>query len=560
MRRLASISLVIAALTAAVVLTGASEDSTGREYKIVFDNAFGLVEGGDFRVGGVTAGETTDFEIRKKKGESPKAVVIAKVKEPGLDDFRKDASCEIRPQSLIGEYFVDCQPGNSDEKLPTDGSGEVPVEQTSSSIPIDLVQDILRRPYRERFRLIINELGTGLAGRPQDLQEVLKRAHPGLRETSKVLRILGDQNQVIENFIADSDTIVAELERNKTDVVRWVTETARTAEITASRREALRQNFEKLPTLLGELRPTMAALERLTDEQTPLLSDLNRAAPSLRTFFTRLGPFSDASLPALKALGRASVVGRRAFKEGAEEIAALENLAPKAQPTFEPLRQFLQTMDDRRRATDGDSRAKVDGPPSSDPSYNRGSGGFTGLEAIWNYPYWQGLSLNAYDGVGHMLRLGVTLTGCAPIINDIDPNSEEFKSCSAWVGPNLPGLTTPDFTEASTLSKLRREAKTPAKRVGERRSAGQPDAAPLPGQRDISKPQVVLPPKVQQLLDQLAPGSGRRPQVPLLNDLQRRLQRGVVPRELQQGILPRGQAPGAQSGSTGQLLDFLLGQ
>ena len=43
----------------------------------------------------------------------------------------------------------------------------------------------MRRPYRERFRLIITELGTGLAGRPDDLQEVLRRAHPGLRETSQ---------------------------------------------------------------------------------------------------------------------------------------------------------------------------------------------------------------------------------------------------------------------------------------------------------------------------------------------------------------------------------------
>jgi len=38
-----------------------------------------------------------------------------------------------------------------------------------------------------------------LAGRPDDIAEVLQRAHPGLRETSRVLRILGDQNQVIES-------------------------------------------------------------------------------------------------------------------------------------------------------------------------------------------------------------------------------------------------------------------------------------------------------------------------------------------------------------------------
>ena len=97
------------------------------------------------------------------------ALVEAEVTEPGLADLRKDARCEIRPQSLIGEYFVDCQPGTSDERLP-DG-GRVPVEQTSSTIAIDLVGDIMRRPYRDRFRLIVGELGAGLAGRPGDLSE-----------------------------------------------------------------------------------------------------------------------------------------------------------------------------------------------------------------------------------------------------------------------------------------------------------------------------------------------------------------------------------------------------
>ena len=76
----------------------------------------------------------------------PLALVEAEVTEPGLADLRRDARCEIRPQSLIGEYFVDCQPGTSDERLP-DG-GRLPVEQTSSTIAIDLVNDIMRRPYR----------------------------------------------------------------------------------------------------------------------------------------------------------------------------------------------------------------------------------------------------------------------------------------------------------------------------------------------------------------------------------------------------------------------------
>src|SRR5262249_50868375 len=158
-------------------------------------------------------------------------------------------------QSLIGEYYVDCQPGTSKEPLPND---TVPVTQTQSTIPQDLLQDVMRRPERERLRLIINELGTGLAGRPQDLNQVIRRADPGLQQTSKVLKILGDQNKVIQNFIVNSDTVIGQLEKRKKDVARFVVQAAHTAQTTASREQAFQAQWHKLPAFLAGLQPTMA--------------------------------------------------------------------------------------------------------------------------------------------------------------------------------------------------------------------------------------------------------------------------------------------------------------
>ena len=92
MRRLLSVGFVVLACGAAVVLAGAADDegAEGKTYKIIFDNAFGLTEGGDLRVGGVNAGQTTDFEATKDT--PPKAEVTAKITQPGFGDLRKDAS------------------------------------------------------------------------------------------------------------------------------------------------------------------------------------------------------------------------------------------------------------------------------------------------------------------------------------------------------------------------------------------------------------------------------------------------------------------------------------
>ncbi len=434
-RRIVVVAAFLAACVAAVVFTGASNDPSGTTYKVELDNAFGLTEGGDLRIGGVKAGTTKSFDITD--GEPPKALVTFQITQPGFDSLRSDARCEVRQQSLIGEYFVDCQPGSASDELPPGAT--IPVEQTASIIPADLVNNVLRRPYAERLRLIIAELGTGLAGRPQDLAETIRRAHPGFRQTTETLGILKDQTNVIRNFITDSDTVVKELAENKADVARFVTEAGETAEISATRREELAEQFEKLPTFLQELEPTMVRLGELSDAQIPLLADLRTASGDLERFFTELGPFAESARPALRSLGEASLVGDRAFKESRSEVAQLRRLAAKAPQLGEPLRQFLVSIDDRGRATERDTRASQTAPPPSDPTGRNTGRGFTGMEAFTNYVYWQTLAINGFDEISHFLRIiGIEDEECSPF--SVDPEHHQLERCNAFLGPNQPGV------------------------------------------------------------------------------------------------------------------------
>jgi len=445
-RRVASaLALVLAAAAAVLALGAKSEDDGGsKTYELLFDNAFGLTEGGDFKVAGVRAGQTSEFKVTKVNGRAL-ALVTAEVTEPGLADLRKDAKCEIRPQSLIGEYFVDCQPGTSNERLP-DG-GRLPVARTSSTIAIDLVNDVMRRPYRERLRLIVGELGAGLAGRPGDLSNVLRRAHPALRETSETLRILGRQTDTIQTFIGDAHTVVGALEDRKRDVSRFVREAGRTAEISASRRDELGESFRRLPAFLAELEPYMGRLGDLTEAQTPVLRDLQSASDELDTFLTRLRPFTAEGRPAFRALGEMSAVGRRAVRKTEAEVRELRRLAKDAPGLAKPLRQFLQTIDDRARAVEPDERAAATGPPAGDKTHTTSRrAGFTGMEATWNYFYWQTLTTNPLDDIGHVLRLSILVNGCSPY--SVKPSPELIDQCNEFIGPTQPGVTTPDPTDS----------------------------------------------------------------------------------------------------------------
>jgi virulence factor Mce-like protein len=531
MRRLLATGLLAAvAATLVLLTTGARDESSGKTYRIVLDNAFGLVEGGDFKIGGVRAGQTTGFTLAK--GYPAKAVVTAEVTQPGFSDLRKDATCTIRPQSLIGEYFVDCQTGSSPQKLP-DG-GVVPVSRTEGTVNTDLINDVMRRPYRERLRLIISDLGAGLAGNPDALQEVLRRAHPGLRETSKVLRILGDQNRTIQRFIVDSDTVIDRLARRKRDVARFVETASRTATVSASRSGDIARTFERFPTFLDELRPTVAKLRETADQQVPLLTDLRRAAPSFNTFIRELRPFSRASLPSLRALGRASTAGNVAFKHSRDEVDALRRAARYAPELAKPLRQFLQTLDDRDRSNDRDPTIDPLAPPPPDPTANANGRGQTGFEAILSWVYHSTTATSVFDQVSHALRVVVHVSECVDYATGADyrENKDRYDRCASWLGPQQPGIIHKDPTEGGAAAARRALARDnrPAKRRGERRGPGEPEAGPVRGQRDLSKPDIVLPDQVRELI------RGLRDRTP------------PVPRR-----------PGPNDQQTTQLLDFLLG-
>jgi ABC-type transporter Mla subunit MlaD len=533
-RRLATIGSLLAVCLLAFVLTGQSEpDAKGEKYWIEFDNAFGLVEDGELKIGGVSAGAIKDFKLTDS--EPPKVAVQVEVSGDDFDRLRagvgpsheNGATCGVRQQSLIGEYFIDCQPGTAGPTL-KDG-GRVGVKQTFSTVPLDLINNIQRRPYRERFRLILSELGVGLAGRPDELNEVIRRAHPGLRETTETLEILANQRESIKSFVEDADTVSAAVEPRKTELSRWAKEASETAQVQASRADSIAEQWRKLPAFLAELQPTAEQLEATAEEQIPLLRRLREAAPELRAFLAELGPFSRDSLISTRALGRASLEGRRAINESAEEIAQLRALAEDLPRFAKPLRQFLQTMDDRARSVENEPMAKETAPPAPDKTAYRDGQGFTGLEGVWNYIYYQTLGINLFDDVSHLLRIILIQNQCAAYATK--PTPEQYKQCGNNIGRIAPGVRDPDPTEGPSAASAGEgmTAKENLERFGLRRGAGEPEAPPLPGQRDISKPQVTLPPNVQEFIDSIRRGSG-----------------GDVPAD-----------PGGLKQS-GQLLDFLM--
>ena len=87
--------------------TGAATTAAAT-YKVraIFDNAFSVIPGEDVKIAGVKVGKIESLDVTPDQ----KAAVVLRIDHAGFKDFRKDAECTIRPQSLIGEKFVECTP------------------------------------------------------------------------------------------------------------------------------------------------------------------------------------------------------------------------------------------------------------------------------------------------------------------------------------------------------------------------------------------------------------------------------------------------------------------
>jgi phospholipid/cholesterol/gamma-HCH transport system substrate-binding protein len=431
-KRLLLVAALVAAVVAVVLLaTGDDDSSDGYRIRAIFDNGSFLVKDEQIRVAGANVGtiesvdvtmpgETVAWDKNGKPVEKPgKAIIVMDITDPGFQDFREDATCQIRPQSLIGEKFVDCRPTlprapgtelppplrEVPDGEPGEGEYLLPLGNSGTSVDPDLINDIYSLPYAQRFRLILNELGAGLAGRGEDIEELVKRANPVLRDVDRLFGILSAQREQLAQLASDSDEILGPLSRERRAVAGFLSNSGAAAEASAEKGPELEEALRKFPVFLGEFRETMRDLKTFSDAGTPLFEDFGTAAPALTDATRTLTPFSEALTVSLKSLGDAGEASGPIFAEADPVVKKARDLAKSGVVPTGELAKLLVNI--------------------------KQTGGWDGLtELIYN----SNASINGFDKYGHFGRTSVTLSNCL----EYEVSAGGASSCVArFNGPNI---------------------------------------------------------------------------------------------------------------------------
>lgn len=397
-RRLLVAVSVVAAIAAGIVLlaSGRSGSSGGDRYEVdvIFDHARGLIPGQLVQVAGGRVGKIEKVAV----SEDFKARISLSV-DKRFAPFREDASCSIRPQGLIAENYVQCDPGTADAPELRGSGGKpptVPVERTTLPVNLTDLFELWNVPTRDRLAVLVSELGIATAARGADINAILRRANPALGKARKVIRLLLDQRTELLSAIDDSDRALARLVPHADGTRRLLRRAAAVLTRTGRRSSDVAASIERLPRLLRAARPALERLGEVSAAGIPLLAQINRSAPALLRL-TYDGPrLARVARPTLARLAPVLNNGAGVVKRSLPLARALRIYARQSLPSAKLVGRLLPNLNEQ---------------------------GFP--DNLMRFLFYAALATSRFDDTSHILPAHIDFTECAQYA------TEPVEGCSA---------------------------------------------------------------------------------------------------------------------------------
>lgn len=372
--------IILAVAAVAVLALVALKASGGDDGYVVyakFSDAGGILKHYNVKIGQVAAGQIESITLDKHDN----AVVKMKL-DPGAYPIGAGSTAKVRPVNLLGEKYVDLDPGDLRQPVP---SGTT-IEKSRTAVPVELddALNTLDPDTRGALRIIINEAGLSMAGRGADFNKTLADLPPALDKAEGVLGEAKAENVKLKGLITQGDRVLATVVPKGNDLGDLVASAGDALQTAAQRRQALGQTVQGAPQALGQLRTTLGRLQAAAGQISPAADDLRRTAPSLAATLDRVPAFADDA--------RATLV------EANDVAPALSKLGRRTTPTLRVLRPTLNRL----------SRFTSDLQPLLNASDQGG-----GIKAFLGFINgWAGVT-DGGDALGHVFRLRTTLDRAA---------------------------------------------------------------------------------------------------------------------------------------------------
>jgi virulence factor Mce-like protein len=289
----------------------------GRSYYTLYalmNNADNLEDHDQIRIGGQYAGQVLNPHVQNH---------LARVElqlSSAFKPLRSDTRIEIRLRCAVGIRYVDILPGTRGTPLPNGAT--IPASQTTTPVDLDQVLDTFDPQTRARTRQFLGQLGTGLAGRGQDLGQTLGAAPGFMQNLGSVSAAINSRPGAMRALISSSQAAAAAF-----DPVR----------------NTLANGFQPEARAMQPFANDPADVQGTLDQAPPTLSEVQSGLPSVRALVAQVRGLAQAATPTLSAapaaLNQTSAL-LDAAQPGLRNLDATLGLADRA---VNPTLTFLQT-------------------------------------------------------------------------------------------------------------------------------------------------------------------------------------------------------------------------
>lgn len=266
---------------------GAPRDA--KTYVLLFDSALGLGEDNAVAVAGVKVGIVKDIAV---EGRRARVTVLVDPNVP----LHADARAAVRQKTLLGEKYVDLDPGHEEMALLAGGST---VENNEPTVEIDqVIRDVsvlvarlnnIAPPLESAIGRIDDALkdqdGTQLAG---ELVGTLQDMRTLVKETNKLVKNSGDDVGVVLAMVREKGpNLIERLESASTRVDTLLAAV----------------DPKIIETAVGRVGPAAENIDRITTDMKVAMGDVRDAARRLDTVLARV----DGTLKRLDAIDESTV-------------------------------------------------------------------------------------------------------------------------------------------------------------------------------------------------------------------------------------------------------------
>jgi virulence factor Mce-like protein len=280
--------------------------------EVAFPEATGLQKNLDVRASGITIGKVRDVRVDHGTSRTLAKLAIEEDYAPLPSDMR----AILRTKTLLGETFVELSHGTRSAPKIFDG-GRLRDAQVAETVELDEIFQTYDPTTRKAIQLWQQELGRGIRGRGEGLNNAIGNLPEFTDSASDLLQVLYRQEGAVRGLFRDTGEVYEALTQDEDQLTNLVKNSHALFSQTSEQRESLAEAFQVFPTFLDESRLTLERVEAFSRHAQPLVRDLQPVmhelrptlvslrslAPSLDTYFRgfdRQIDVSDRSLPALR--------------------------------------------------------------------------------------------------------------------------------------------------------------------------------------------------------------------------------------------------------------------